>query len=77
LKAQKPKHADYPKELLTIGDRIRAKRLELGLLQKEVAKIIGVCEDTITYWETNRTKPNKKCMQLIVEFLGNETSLKS
>lgn len=70
LKAQKPKHVDYPKELLTIGDHIRAKRLDLGLLQKDVAKIIGVCEDTITYWEMNRTKPYKRFMPSIDTFLG-------
>jgi len=43
-----------------IGEKIRNRRIELKLLQKDVAKIIGVSEDTITFWENNRATPQAK-----------------
>jgi len=54
----------------TVGEHIRLKRLQLGLLQKDVAKIIGVSEDSVTYWERNRTIPLIRYMPKIIEFLG-------
>ena len=47
----------YPKQLESLGDHIRARRLDLGLLQKDVAEIIGVTTDTITNWEKGRNRP--------------------
>ncbi|MCG3165620.1 MAG: hypothetical protein POELPBGB_01388 [Bacteroidia bacterium] len=70
LKVQKPKHEAYPKELETIGDHIRAKRMDLGLLQKDVANIFNVCEATLTGWELNRFTPTHKYFKSIVTFLG-------
>ncbi|MBK8684321.1 MAG: helix-turn-helix transcriptional regulator [Bacteroidetes bacterium] len=43
--------------------------MKKGLLQKEVAKIIGVTEDCITYWENGRSKPMKKYQLRIESFL--------
>jgi DNA-binding XRE family transcriptional regulator len=40
------------------------------LLQKDVAGIIGVCEDSITYWENNRYEPHVKHYPKIIQFLG-------
>ena len=37
----------YPVELRSIGDHIRKRRLDLGLLQIEVAVQIGVTESTV------------------------------
>jgi DNA-binding XRE family transcriptional regulator len=54
----------------TIGEHIKNRRLELGLLQKDVARIIEVCEDSITYWETNRNKPTVVHYPKIIQFLG-------
>jgi DNA-binding transcriptional regulator YiaG len=34
--------------------------MDLGLKQKDVAKIIGTSPDTITNWERGRTQPDKK-----------------
>ena len=60
----------YPKQLKTLGDHIRAKRLDLGLIQKNVAGIIGVTTDTITNWEKNRNEPMYRHNPRIIEFLG-------
>jgi transcriptional regulator with XRE-family HTH domain len=70
LKAKKPKHSDYPLALNTIGDRLRARRLDLGLLQKELATILGVTEDTVSYRENNRVKPSRRLMDNVWKFLG-------
>jgi len=70
LKAKKPLPKAYPKELKTLGDHLRKKRLELGLLQKDVAKILGVSQDTIYNWENNRTSPGFRSIPKIIKFLG-------
>ncbi len=70
LKGQKPPHPAYPRELKTVGDHLRKKRLELKLLQKDVAMILGVDEATVYNWENNRSHPNLYCIPGIVEFLG-------
>lgn len=69
LKAKKPKDSKYPKVLKTFGDRLRAKRLELGIYQREVAAVIGVTVDTVCYWENNRVKPSQESLPKIFRFL--------
>lgn len=54
----------------TIGDHVRKKRLELGLLQRDAAQHIGVATDTVTNWEKGRTSPRLHLFPKIIEFLG-------
>ena len=54
----------------TIGDKLKNRRIELGLLQKDVANMIGVCEDSITLWENNRNEPSIIYYPKIIIFLG-------
>ena len=70
LQAQKPLSPAYPKELKKLGDHLRKKRLDLKLLQKEVAQRLGVSKDTICNWENNRTSPALRFMPRIMDFLG-------
>jgi len=70
LLAKKPCHKPYPKELITYGDYIRKKRLDLNLLQREVAEILHVSEDTITGWENGRCAPQTRYISKIISFLG-------
>jgi transcriptional regulator with XRE-family HTH domain len=70
LKAKKPKDSRYPSEIQTLGDHLRRRRLDLGLKQKEVARMLGVDEMTVNNWETNRRKPVVRFMPRIMEFLG-------
>ncbi|MBK9730406.1 MAG: transcriptional regulator [Chitinophagaceae bacterium] len=44
--------------------------MELQLIQKEVASIIGVSTDCITYWGNGRSTPRIQFMPKIVRFLG-------
>ena len=59
----------YPVNPKTIGEYIRKKRMDNRLLQSEVANIIGVSEESIWNWENSRTKPSKKNLKLINEFV--------
>ena len=69
LKAQKPIH-NLPKELITIGSHIKAKRLQSNETQKEVATIIGTDNFTLINWEKNRTKNiHAKYYPKIMEYL--------
>lgn len=54
----------------TIGEHIRKIRLEKGLFQEDVAKLIGVSTDCITNWENNHGIPQIQFMPAIIEFLG-------
>jgi transcriptional regulator with XRE-family HTH domain len=74
LSATKPRDRAYPVELKTIGDHLRKRRLDLGLLQREVAEQIGVTKCTIQYWETNRVAPAVRFRPLIARFLGYDYS---
>jgi len=70
LNAAKPKDACYPSGLNTLGDHLRARRLNLGLFQKDVASRIICTVDTITNWELNRCQPEIQYIPRIIEFLG-------
>lgn len=69
FKAKKPNNKPYPKELITYGDHLRKKRLDLSLYQPQVAKIINVTTDSITNWELNRNTPELSYIPKIISFL--------
>lgn len=54
----------------TVGGKILSQRLKLGLLQTDVARIIGVSTDTITNWENGRGGPQFRSYPKVIEFLG-------
>lgn len=70
LRGEKPKSDAYPKEIKSLGDHLRTARLDRGLLQKDVARLIGVTVLTITNWERNATEPELRFMPTIIDFLG-------
>ncbi len=57
-----------------MGDHIRARRLELKLLQKDVAQLVGVDETTVYNWERGYTRTPFRYMPRILEFLGYDPS---
>jgi DNA-binding XRE family transcriptional regulator len=65
-----PLHKDMPIVLKTLGAHIRKKRIESGLLQKDVADILHISIDTITGWENNRSQPQLKHYPAVIAFLG-------
>lgn len=69
LQAQKPPLAAYPTELRTLGAQLRKRRLDLGLRQKDVARVLGVDEATVYNWERHRTAPASRFFPNIFTFL--------
>ena len=70
FKAPKPLPSDYPLQIKSLGDHIKKKRFDLKILQKEVAKMIGVNVSTLWLWEHNRVEPSLSFIPKIIEFLG-------
>lgn len=64
----------YHSDSQYIGDHIKARRKKLGLLQKDVATLLSVSEDTIAGWENKRTQPMVHCFPAIIKFLGYDPS---
>ncbi|MGR3221007.1 MAG: helix-turn-helix domain-containing protein [Candidatus Anammoxibacter sp.] len=60
----------YPANPKTIGEHMRKKRMDNRLMQSEVANIIGVSEESIWSWENGRTKPSKKNLKIINNFVS-------
>jgi DNA-binding transcriptional regulator YiaG len=58
LWAKKPPSKPYPKELKTTGDHLKKRRLELNMLQKELAERFGTTVCTVRNWEKNRSNPS-------------------
>jgi DNA-binding transcriptional regulator YiaG len=70
LWAKKPPSKPYPKELKTIGDHLKKQRLELNMLQKELAERFGATVCTVRNWEKNRSNPSLPFIPRIIQFLG-------
>lgn len=66
----KPLGEKYLDKPATLGEKIRNRRMEKGMLQKDVAHIIGVTEESIYNWENNRSEPAICYYPNIVKFLG-------
>ena len=60
----------YPKSPKSIGGHIRKRRMDLRLLQRNVADMIGVSECTIYNWENDGSQPATQYIPGIIDFLG-------
>ncbi len=49
------------------GERLKARRLELGLTQVKVAQALGVTQPSYHNWEIAKTQPNRKNKQMIAD----------
>ena len=58
-----------PNELRTIGDHIKARRIQLRLFQNDVAKQIGVHFASIQNWERNVGTPMSCQIPSVIRFL--------
>lgn len=70
FKAKRPKNPAYPAQLDTLGDHLRKIRLDRGLSQSDVGRLLKVTTDTVTGWELNRHEPTAKLAKRIIQFLG-------
>jgi len=55
-----------------LGDHLRARRLDLGLLQRELAKLLGVSVASLGHWELGNASPATRFLPAILRFLGGD-----
>lgn len=70
LRRRKARAEGYPEAPSTLGQHLRKRRMDLGLLQKDVARRIGSCGASVWLWESERAEPELKWMPGILDFLG-------
>jgi transcriptional regulator with XRE-family HTH domain len=61
---------DYSETPKTFGQRLKKRRRELGLLQREAAERMGVSAETVANWENGKTAPVPAHFGPVVAFLG-------
>jgi transcriptional regulator with XRE-family HTH domain len=69
----KPRSA-YPDELNILGDHVRKRRLDLGISQAALGRLLGVDRNAVCNWERALQDPDLSVMPKIIEFLGYEPS---
>ena len=74
LKSLRPK--DYFESPQSLGQHLKKRRKELGLLQREAAERMGILRDTYGNWEKDKTEPVAAQFRPVVEFLGYDPSPK-
>ena len=55
---------------MTIGDKIKKKRLEKGMTQKKLGECSGIAEPTIRRYESGKLNPKKETIKKIADGLG-------
>jgi transcriptional regulator with XRE-family HTH domain len=68
LKSLRPK--DYFESPQSLGQHLKKRRRELGLLQREAAERMGILKDTYGNWEKDKRKPVAAQFRPVREFLG-------
>lgn len=63
-------HGSEKESSLTFGDKIRAARKSKHLTQKELADIIGVKFNSISDWESDKSRPDINIIDSLCETLG-------
>lgn len=69
LRAKKPRPG-YPAEPRTLGEQLKKWRLDRGLRQVELARLLGVDEMTVVYWERGKHRPRVSHLPGIHRLIG-------
>jgi transcriptional regulator with XRE-family HTH domain len=67
---QKCLSANYPHVLNTLGDHLQKRRLDLGLLWKDVARLLGTGATNVALWSKGHSAPGLTFWPGIIQFLG-------
>lgn len=70
LTAEKTKPYGYPRNLVTLGDHLKAARLDRGLRQRDVADMLLANQFSYINWEKNHREPEVRFLPAICDFLG-------
>ena len=55
---------------MKIGERIKERRLQLGMRQDKFADMLNVSKSTVSLWEAGINNPSTKRLELIATTLG-------
>ena len=61
---------DYSENPQTLGEHLKKRRRELGLLQREAAERMGIWAETYANWEKGKSEPVAAQFRPVVLFLG-------
>jgi len=64
----------YPRNPKTSGEKLRKKRVGLGLQIKELPRLVHGTSNTIVNWELRNAKPGEKNLRMVKKFLELEES---
>jgi transcriptional regulator with XRE-family HTH domain len=67
---QNPKTKGLFRRPQTLGEHLKKRRRQLGLLQREADERMGISTGTYTNWEKGKTQPVAAQFRPIVTFLG-------
>lgn len=56
--------------LMSIGERIKARRLELDFSQTALASAVGVTRNAVSNWELGKNEPSSAMVRLVADKLG-------
>lgn len=70
LTAPKPRPREYPREITTLGEEVRFARLERGLKQSEVARMLQIPESNVSHLECCALTKDVRMLNLATRFLG-------
>ena len=56
--------------MIRIGQRIKELRIEKGLSQMQVGKLIGVSQKAVDYWERSVNEPKASYIIALVKVFG-------
>ena len=61
-----------PTQPTTIGGHLRRRRMQLGIFQPEVARMLGVSTVTLSRWESDKIYPTWEFHQPIITYLRHD-----
>lgn len=58
---------------MSFNDRLKQRRKEKNLTQKEIAPLLGIKQNTYSDWETGKSEPNLENVVKLSKILGTTT----
>ena len=55
---------------MTVGEKIKELRIDKGLSQNGLAKLVGVSQKAVDYWEKNTNEPKASYIIALVKAFG-------
>lgn len=56
-----------------IGKKIKVLRIERGYSQRELGRVLGFCNQTVSFWESGQREPDLDTLVLLADFFEVST----